>query len=170
MVGRVETLSDAGRRLRAGVDGAGRAGGLGGMDAITFAIAVLGAALGLVNLWREIDRSRVKLRVIPKGWIDTEGGHGLSVEVVNRGEYAVTLVAVGVQLRGDEKLEWQFLAIDRARCPHRLEPRDSVSFRARAGAEKDDKLRRLGRRAFVRTACGVVATGDSPFLRSICTK
>jgi hypothetical protein len=137
------------------------------MDVITLSIALLGAALGVINLWREIDRGRVKLRVSPRAWGDSAGNSGLCIEIVNRGEYAVTVVAVGIQIRGDQNLEWQFVPIDSPRCPHRLEPRDAVSFRAVPGAEHDEILRRGGRRAFARTACGRMATGTSPYLRSI---
>ncbi|ACB76680.1 hypothetical protein [Opitutus terrae] len=138
------------------------------MDAITLGIALLGAALGLSNLWREIDRARIKLRVRPQGWVDSLRNHGLCIDVVNRSEYAVTIVAVGIKLRGDKKLEWQFLPIDpNARCPHRLEPRDSVSFRAKPGAEQDQQLLERGDRAFARTACGCTVTATSPYLRSL---
>ena len=36
------------------------------VDGITLAIAVLGAALGIINTWKSIDKDRLKLKVIPK--------------------------------------------------------------------------------------------------------
>lgn len=35
------------------------------VQAITLAIAVLGAVLGVINTWLGLDKSRVKLRVAP---------------------------------------------------------------------------------------------------------
>jgi hypothetical protein len=36
------------------------------LQGVTLAIAVLGAALGVINTWHALDRTRVKLRVRPK--------------------------------------------------------------------------------------------------------
>lgn len=136
------------------------------VDATTFAFALLGAVLGVINLWREIDRSRMKLRVIPTGWFDTEGNTGICIQVINLSEYAVTITGVGIRLRDAEKREWHF--VDRTiRLPHRLQPREAITLRAPAGAHHDDELRKLGDRAFARTACGHDATGTSPYLRSL---
>src|SRR5258705_206905 len=33
---------------------------------VTFGLALLGSVLGLINIWRQFDRDRVKLRVTPK--------------------------------------------------------------------------------------------------------
>jgi len=41
-------------------------------ESITLSIALVGAVLGVINTWHQLDRSRVKLRVTPKhvihGW------------------------------------------------------------------------------------------------------
>lgn len=140
------------------------------MEGFTIAAAVLGVALGLWNFWRDVNRARLRLRVKPQAWIESSGFHGLSIEVVNLSEYPVTITAVGILLEGDEHLEWQFIPRDRVCCPHRLEPRDAVSFRAAPGAEKNAQLIELGRLAFARTACGSTVTGGSPYLRSILRK
>ncbi|MBI5768743.1 MAG: hypothetical protein HZA93_13175 [Verrucomicrobia bacterium] len=129
---------------------------------------LVGAVLGVINLWRALDRDRIKLLVVPRPWADSTGQSGLCLDVINRGEYAVTISAVGILLRGDEKLEWQFVPIDeKRRCPYRLEPHDAVTFRAKPGAEQDKKLVECGRCAFARTACGHTAIGSSGYLRSV---
>ncbi len=73
------------------------------IQAITLAIAVLGAVLGLVNTWQGLDKSRVKLLVRPKHAIPLGAANSsltFCIEVVNVSAFALTINEIGVLYRG----------------------------------------------------------------------
>lgn len=139
------------------------------MDAITLGIAVLGAVLGVMSMWRDIDRDRVKLRVSPK-WAEVHApGEDptprLCIEVLNLSAFPVTVCEVGLTMRG---LEGRLVFItpilyDRKPWPRRLEPREAVSvYCSPQVAQQKEML--LARKAYAKTECGFVRTGSSPAL------
>lgn len=69
------------------------------VQAITFAIALLGAVLGLINTWHSLDKSRVKLKVVPAHAIPVGGADPwlqFCIEVTNLSTFPVTVHEVGV--------------------------------------------------------------------------
>lgn len=137
--------------------------------AITLAIAVLGAALGIINTWHSINDRRVKLRVRPL-W-----GLGLQqtlfgIEVTNLSTFAVTLDDVGFLFgrpttsTPERACFMQPILTDGGPWPRRLEPRSSVT------AYTDVTHLPLGRSfwaAYARTACGELRHARSPALRQL---
>ncbi len=69
------------------------------IQGITLSIAVLGAVLGIINTWHSLDRSRVKLKVLPAHAIPVGGVDPrltFCIEVTNMSAFAVTAHDVGV--------------------------------------------------------------------------
>jgi hypothetical protein len=139
------------------------------MQAITLAIAVLGAVLGVINTWIGLDKSRVKLRVapahaIPVGDADPRLRFSLTITILSA--FVVTIKEAGIFYSRSTKrgsLTQPVLADGRA-WPRRLEPRSSVTLYSQRPAAVNG--RRI-RTAYARTACGVTKTGSSPALRQI---
>jgi hypothetical protein len=151
---------------------------------ITFLIAVLGAALGILNLWLVWWRGRVRLRVIPKlyggdfTWPKPDEDflkkHHIElprfcIEVQNRGSKPVTVQLVGFLTRGSETM----LAInnpiikDGGRYPRRLEPDDwFVVFTHYTPRELKEKFS-APYCAFAEIGSGRKFRGTSPVLKEI---
>lgn len=139
------------------------------MQAITLAIALLGAALGLINTWHALDKSRVKLIVkpahmIPYGGVSPSIQFGISV--TNLSAFAVTVDDVGFLFHGDTSrasITIQPLLIDGKEWPRRLEPRTTVTLYC---SRPDIPDRRI-RCAYAKTTCGVTQTGNSAALKQV---
>lgn len=139
------------------------------MQAVTLAIAVLGAVLGVINTWHGLDKSRVKLRVRPAHAIPVGAAPqniALSIEVTNVGAVAVTVYDVGVFYYGTDARGSivQPLLGDGGAWPRRLEPRSSVTV---YGQRPESRLGHRIKCAYARTQCGVTETGTSPALKQI---
>lgn len=139
------------------------------MQAITLAIAVIGAVLGVINTWLGLDKSRVKLRVAPAHAIPVGGADPrlkFSLTITNLSAFAVTVDDAGVFYRRTTN-RWsltQPVIADGGPWPRRLEPRSSVTLYAhRPGPNEGRRITA----AYARTACGVTKTGTSPALRQI---
>lgn len=131
---------------------------------ITFAIAVLGAALGVINTWNTINTRKVRLRVRPS-WSIGLGGHDFGIEVMNLSAFPVTIAEVGF-LYGRPRSTTPKRAmvmtptlVDGRPWPRRLESRDAVSVYF---ASRELPGGSPFWRAYARTTCGVIATGSSP--------
>lgn len=141
-------------------------------QAVTLAIAVIGAVLGVINTWRTIDRGRVKLRVVPTHAIPYGGAPQnirFCVQVTNLSEFAVTIDDAGVFFH-DTKNRGSIINpvfADNGPWPRRLEPRTSLSIYSELPRQKDG---RKIKRAYVRTQCGRIKTGTSPALRQIASQ
>ena len=138
-------------------------------QAVTFALAVLGAVLGVINTYLAIDKSRVKLRVVPKHAIpygDVDPRLTFCIEVTNLSAFAVTIEEVGVRLAGSRQrllLDGK-RTLDGGQWPRRLEPRTSVTVYAQS--PRSPRGERL-HAAYTTTACGVTRTGTSPAFRQL---
>lgn len=139
------------------------------MQAITLAIAVLGAVLGVINTWIGLDKSRVKLRVAPAHAIPVGGADPrlrFSLTITNLSAFAVTIDEAGV-LYNHSKSRWsltQPVLADGGAWPRRLEPRSSVTlYSQRPDPNNGQRIKA----AYARTTCGVTKTGNSPALRQI---
>lgn len=139
------------------------------VQGITLTIAVLGAVLGLVNTWHALDRTRIKLRVRPKHAIPVGGTDPrltFCIEVTNLSACAVTVEEVGVSYRGTDRrgAYVQPVLIDGGSWPRRLEPRTSATV---YGQPPEPLQGHELKRAYARTACGVVRTGTSPAFKQL---
>lgn len=142
------------------------------VQAITLAIAVLGAVLGLVNTWQALDKSRVKLRVRPKHAIPVGAADPrltFCIEVTNLSAFALTIEETGVFYRGTEKrgAYTQPVLIDGKEWPRRLEPRSSVTVYGQPPFSSGGHPLRC---AYATTECGVTRTGTSPAFKQLAAR
>jgi hypothetical protein len=139
------------------------------VEAITLAIALLGAVLGVINTWRAIDASRVKLKVVPGHAIPVGGANpslDFYIAVTNLSTFPVTIKEVGILYRGTDKRAVfvnPFLA-DGGPWPRRLEPRSSISV---YGQRPDLMRGHPISCGYAETDCGVRKCGTSPALKQI---
>ena len=141
-------------------------------EALTLAIASVGAVLGIINTWHQRNQRKVKLWVVPKHAIPVGALEGFNItmciEVINLSTFPVTVSDVGVLYRGTDVrgAVVQPIFIDGGSFPRRLEPR--AAFTAyMAGESIGGRDNHRVKCAYARTDCGVTATGTSPALRQI---
>lgn len=139
------------------------------MQAITFAIAVLGAVLGVINTWIGLDKSRVKLKVVPAHAIPLGGTDArlqFCLTITNLSAFAVTIDDAGLLYKQSSNRGSLIKPVfgDGGGWPRRLEPRSSVTLYAHR--PEPDGTHPI-RTAYARTACGVTITGNSAALRQI---
>lgn len=139
-------------------------------QAITLAIAAVGAVLGIINTWRTIDQSRVKLKVVPAHAIpygNADPNIRFCLQITNLSQFAVTIEDAGFFFRGTKNRASIVNPIftDFGAWPRRLEPRSSITVYSQLPAclKEGRKLKC----AFARTQCGRTKTGTSPALRQI---
>ncbi len=139
------------------------------IQGLTLAIAVLGAVLGVINTWHQLDRSRVKLRVVPKHAVpmgNTDPRLTFCIEVTNLSAFAVTIEEAGV-FYAKTKARGAYsppVLLDGQGWPRRLEPRTSVTV---YGQPPESRPGHRLRCAYARTACGVVREGTSPAFKQL---
>lgn len=139
------------------------------IQAVTLSIAVLGAALGIINTWHGLDKSRVKLKVRPAHAIPvgvTDSNLTFCIAVTNLSAFAVTICDVGVFYRGTNCRGSivRPILIDGGPWPRRLEPRSSVTI---YGQKPDSTPGQCIKTAYAKTECGYTKTGSSPALKQI---
>jgi hypothetical protein len=137
-------------------------------DAITLSIAVLGAALGLLNTWNAISVRRVRLVVkttVVYRLDDLDSPNKLGIEVINLSAFAVTVLEVGFLLSGTTKRASETLpeVIDGKAWPRRLEAREAVS--TFLGQPNDRRF--AVRAAYARLASGEIITGKGRVIRQL---
>lgn len=139
-------------------------------ESITFAIAVLGATLGVVNTWVGLSKEKVKLVVTPKHVIPVGGAPKhltFCIEVVNLSAFPVTVSEVGIYYSGTDRRSviHNPVTSDGGPFPRRLEPHSGVSlYSERPRSVIDGNKIKY---AFAKTDCGVVRKGNSPALKQI---
>ncbi|WP_146149958.1 hypothetical protein [Caballeronia novacaledonica] len=141
-------------------------------SSVTTGVALLGAALGVMNTWNTISQRRVRLRVRPAVAFAVPQGHpSFSIEVLNLSSFAVTVSEVGFTLMDDGQRRGKRITVtdpqvfDGRPWPRRLEAREAVSvyFAIQPVLQHSKSLRK----AYARTACGEHIQGDSPVLDEI---
>lgn len=139
------------------------------VQAITLAIAVLGAFLGVINTWQGLDKSRIKLRIrpahaIPLGAMDSS--LRFCIEITNLSAFAVTISDAGVYYKGTNQRGSIIrpVLLDNGSWPRRLEPRSSVTVYS--GIPTSRKKQDI-KCAYATTQCGYTKTGTSPALKQI---
>lgn len=139
------------------------------LQAITLAIAFVGAVLGIINTWHAIDKSRVKLKVRPAHAIPYGSASSrieFAIEVTNLSAFPVTIRDVGVFVMG-RKHRIAYGGADGLMndglWPKRLEPRSSVTVYGGNPAKQSSNINC----AYAITECGVTSTGTSAALKQI---
>lgn len=139
------------------------------IQAITFSIAVLGAVLGIINTWHNLDKSKVKLKVIPKHAIPVGSADpriNFCIEITNLSAFPLTISEAGFMFRGSEvraSLINQSFP-DGSSWPKRLEPRTSATLYSQIPAPPAGSIIKC---AYAMTQCGEVVTGTSVALKQI---
>jgi hypothetical protein len=146
------------------------------------AFGLIGAGLGIFNTVQQVRKDKVRLKLVPKLYQDTEGGgrlcsaripvknqnawHGLCLEIVNLSVFSVTIDEIGL-LRSDDKdsrIVFSHPEIASGESlPKRLEARTSLTCFIPANSPANFLTEGLpfARCFFATTACGVIATGNS---------
>lgn len=140
------------------------------LQAITLAIAVLGAALGLINTWHNLDKSRIKIRVVPKHAIPVGAADPnltLCIEITNLSSFPISVEEAGVFYKGTKRrgaIISPLFSDGGTAWPRRLEARSSITVYSQTPHYSADHRIKC---AYARTQCGVVITGTSPALKQI---
>lgn len=139
------------------------------MEIITFAIAVVGAVLGVISTWHSLDRSRLKLKVVPGHAIPVGSAPSdinFSIEITNLSDFAVTIREAGLLFRGGDKRGALINPIiaDGGPWPRRLESRSSVNL---YGKIDEGTIKKDIRCAYATTECGFTKKGHSPALKQL---
>lgn len=136
-------------------------------DIITFGLASVGAALGVMNTWNALSQRRVRLIVRPTYAFSTGGGSPmLSISVTNLSNFPMTINEVGFTgsagARGKRAMVVRPQVIDGKSWPRRLESREAISLYF--GIEDVPRDPNLLAKAYAGTECGVYVYGTSPAL------
>jgi hypothetical protein len=146
--------------------------GITNLQVATFAIALLGAVLGLINTWHNLDKKRLKLKVnpmhtIPVGGVDPSLTFGISI--VNLSDFPVVVSDAGVLVKetgnsmcivnpvfanGATGSDW----------PQRIESRASITVYSQMPKPPEGKNYGL---AYANTQCGEMVKGNSNALKQI---
>lgn len=126
------------------------------IQAITLAIALLGAVLGVLGTWRTFSNDRVRVRVKPSYTMDTVGVERLAIEVLNLSTFPVTITHIGFTQIGTAR-HLQLIApmlLEGGSLPKRLEPRTCLTAFAAPGATEDRAFDNVVA-VYAKTACGL---------------
>lgn len=138
------------------------------LDAITLAIALLGAVLGIINTWHAIDRKRLKIQVTPQqltSYALSIKGIDFCITVVNRSDFPVTINEVGFLYKGTKNRSALIpMLFDDQTLPRRLEPRTDMTIYGKTTSIRRDQFIDY---AFAKTACGYMKKGSSPYLKAL---
>ena len=131
-------------------------------------VALLGAALGVMNTWHSMNQQRVRVRVTPNFATDLDGQPlGVTIEVINLSVFPVTIAEAGFACGGGRAPIQLPQIVNGGTLPVRIQPREAISVwldLANFGVPKD----KIGD-AYARTACGRVIYGNSPAGRQFST-
>lgn len=124
---------------------------------VTFATAVVGAVLGIVNLWRSWSADRVKVRVLSVYGESFGVGPAVVIEVVNLSQFPITVTHIGFDTYDPAGRHLQLVRPmftgGSDRLPVRLESRAAFTVLQALSAFEDPQLTWI-RRAYIKTACG----------------
>ncbi|CAA2161203.1 hypothetical protein MBRA_06363 [Methylobacterium brachiatum] len=137
-------------------------------EAVTLAVAVLGAVLGLMNTWNAISARRVRLVVkttFAYSLDALEAPFMAGIEVINLSAFAVTVTEVGFTLRGTTHRAASSFPriIDGKPWPRRLEAREAVSAYVDPPRDSEFEIRA----AYAHLASGETITGKGPAIKNL---
>ena len=136
------------------------------------ACGVLGAALGIINMWHRLSKDAVRLKVLPAHALPVgHGGAGewtLSIEVINLSAFPVTIGEVGLRLWGtkDRLTALRPIVSDGGPWPRRLESREAVTLIYDSEIRVHERLHEV-RSAYAKTQCGTTRYGHSGALKQL---
>ncbi|WP_395008569.1 hypothetical protein [Undibacterium sp.] len=135
------------------------------LQAITLAVAAVGAVLGIINTWRAIDNDRVKLLITPVWRIHDVGDDYIVARVINRSSFDVTIVDVGFNFWFSGKHAQAFPGGGFGKSlPYKLEARTSAIFYLIASTSVDKRIWRISG-VYVHTDCGLKFNRTNAVLR-----
>lgn len=132
----------------------------GVMQAVTLAIAVLGAVLGVLNAWRNWVHDRLRVRVDVSTAMGIGGTPAIRINIRNLSRFDVTITHIGLHCIGRKRHMqlWQPMFARGEALPVRLESRaSSTVVQALAAMPEEDWL--TIECVYVTTACGNEVTG-----------
>jgi hypothetical protein len=127
------------------------------MGAVTFGVALLGAVLGVINLWWMLRKDTVRLKVrrmfaygIQSTW------RTVGVEVINVGFLPVTVTEVGFTTRGRGAKRAPIVGdhLRQQALPKRMESRTDLTIYADPSALTDERIKKMTH-VYAKTACGL---------------
>jgi hypothetical protein len=145
------------------------------IEAITLGIAVLGAALGIINTWHSLNQSKPRLRVrfLNNYALPDVTLASYSIEVINLSSFPLTVREIGFS-----QSPFWVRDIHRAmalpmpefghQLPYTIEPRQQANFFLPLNLEVS--VNRKIRAAYVKTDCGLYFRGTSPALFDAATR
>jgi len=131
-------------------------------EVVTFAIALLGAVLGVYNAWRNWIQDRARLKVKVSFGRSTNGSTVFLVDLVNLSAFPITVTHIGMDLLGTDR-HAQILIPVFARgetLPVRLESRAAVTVMQPMTEAPADGWQRV-RNFYALTACGLRFVGGA---------
>ena len=129
---------------------------------------ILGAVLGIINTWHQVNRNKIRLKVTPTHVIPVgalaNSDVNFGIGVINLSEFPVTISDVGFLLKNKQRATTISVdSIDQPdKLPVRLEPR--TSYHKYFNIEKA-VLPKQTKYAYVNTQCGELITGTSGALK-----
>lgn len=130
---------------------------------------VIGAVLGAIKTWNQLQINKVRLKVTPQHAIPVGSLEGapinFSIDVINLSEFPVTITDVGFTLAGNRKAT--LATLNRIQQPSdlpvRLEQRTTYSVWFELST--DDPNTKYFLSAYAHTQCGETVTGTSDALK-----
>ena len=121
--------------------------------------------------WRNINKDRVKLKVIPKYAMITSGEPQLCIEVINFSTFPLVITEVGVLYSGttDRGASINPFIYDGGSFPRKLEQRTSFSVYLPIEILKPRNSHNI-KCVYVATDCGEIIKGKSPALKEMIKK
>jgi hypothetical protein len=159
-------------------------------DIIIPLAAFVGMSLGIYNFWKERDKEKVKLRVIPKsvkqkavdplgniiGYMTSENEFKdnnpqdlFAIEVVNISRFTVIVNEIGFLVSGTkQRMSIPIpLLYNQEKFPTKLEPREAVTFYVSLQSILSSTNIRNVYCAFAKTSCDHIKTGKTQALKQL---
>ena len=159
-------------------------------DIIISLAAFVGMSLGIYNFWKERDKEKVKLSIIPRsvqqkvvdplgniiGYMTSENEFKdnnpqdfFAIEVVNISRFVVTITEVGFLVSGTkQRISCLIPILDtQEKLPKKLEPRESLTAYVDLKSILSSTNIRNVYCAFAKTSCDHIETGKTKALKQL---